>query len=120
MYRSVLVHKTDDPKKVIEMVERAVIKASELQRHSGKVLKRAANEGVHLIVERAGYPVAVMISFEEYEELMRDRARNALRESVLELGPEAERQGLSEEKLMEELDQIKKGVYQKTYGGKKG
>ena len=56
------------------MNTQAVIKASELQRSSGKVLKRVAVGNEHLVIERAGYPVAVMISFQEYEALMRDRA----------------------------------------------
>ncbi len=101
------------------MVERAVIKASELQRKSGKVLKRAAQEGVHLVVERGGYPVAVLLSYQEYEQLMRERAKAALKDNVLSLGPEAERQGLSEEKLLEELEETKKKVYQQTYGREK-
>ncbi len=47
------------------------------------------------------------------------RAKAALKKSVLALGPEADRQGLTEEKLMKELEQIKKQVYQKIYGNKK-
>ena len=121
MYQSVLLQTLKGSRKVGEMmVERAVIKASELQRKSGQVLKRAAKEGVHLVVERDGYPVAVLLSFREYEELMRERAKMSLVESVRSLGAEAERQGISEEKLMEEHEQVKKGVYQETYGRKKG
>ena|SRR3972149_3677058 len=120
MYHSVLIQNLKRSRKVGEiMVERAIIKASELQRKSGQVLKRAAKEGVHLVVERDGYPVAVLLSFQDYEELMRARAKKSLRESVASLGQEAERQGLSEEKLMDDLEPIKKGVYQETYGGKK-
>lgn len=46
----------------------------------------------------------------------RERAKKALRNSVLSLGPEAERQGLTEERLMDELESVKKDIYRKTYG----
>lgn len=56
------------------MTKKAVVTASELQRASGKVLKRVALGQEHLIVERAGYPVAVMLSYAEYELLLRAQA----------------------------------------------
>jgi prevent-host-death family protein len=98
------------------MAKRAVVNASELQRSSGKMLKRVAVAKEHLVVERDGYPVAVMMSFEEYEELMRERALAAHRDLVITLGKEVERQGLTEEQLMEQLEASKRRVYEERYG----
>lgn len=98
------------------MVKKAVINASELHRAAGKMLKRVALQDEHLVVERDGYPVAVLLSYPEYEELMRLRAMAAHREFARALGQEAERQGLSEEQLMAELERDKRKVFDAAYG----
>src|SRR3972149_1171789 len=91
-------------------------KASELQRASGKVLRRVAVGKEHLVVERDGYPVAVMMSYAEYEQLMRERALALHRDLVRALGREAERQGLTEDQLIQELEESKRRVYKERYG----
>ena len=98
------------------MNTQAVIKASELQRSSGKILKRVAVGNEHLVIERAGYPVAVMISFQEYEELMRDRALAAHRDLVEVMGREAEQKNLDEAELMADLKAEKRQLFQENYG----
>jgi prevent-host-death family protein len=100
----------------VKMEMRSVIKASELQRSSGKVLKRAAIGNEHLIIERAGYPVAVMISFQEYETLMRDRALAVHNDLVTKLGQEAEQQNLDEAELMADLEAEKRQLFLENYG----
>ncbi len=101
------------------MPKQAVINASELHRSAGKVLKRVALQDEHLVVERDGYPVAVLLSYPEYEDLMHTRAMEAHRKLVQALGKEADRQELDEEKLIAELDQDKKAVYNLKYESKK-
>lgn len=98
------------------MVSRVVIKASELHRATGKVLKRVAVENEHMVVERDGYPVAVMISYQEYERLMRDRALVEHRSLVVDLGREAERQGLTEKQIQAEIEDDKELVFRERYG----
>lgn len=98
------------------MSTKDVIRASDLQRSSGKVLKRVAVGNEHLIIERAGYPVAVLLSYQEYEALMRDRALAAHRDLVEALGRAAEEQNLDEAELMTDLEAEKRQVYQETYG----
>lgn len=98
------------------MSTKDVITASDLQRSSGKVLKRVAVGNEHLIIERAGYPVAVLLSYQEYEALMQDRALAAHRALVEALGQEAEKQNLDEAALMIALETEKRQVYQETYG----
>ena len=92
------------------------ITASDLQRTSGKILKRVVLGKEHLVIERAGYPVAVILSYPEYQALMRERAQSAHRDLVMALSHEAERQGLSEEQLLAELEQVKQQVFEETYG----
>lgn len=98
------------------MSKKVVINASELHRSAGKMLKRVALQDEHLVVERDGYPVAVLLSYPEYEDLMHLRVLAAHRELVRSLGQEAERQGLSEEQLMAELEKDKRAVYKAAYG----
>ena len=97
------------------MSKRQIVTASELQRSSGKVLKRVAQDHQHLIVERDGYRVAAMVPYPEYEELMRLRAAAAHRQLVRTLGARAEQQGLSEKQLSEDLDVVKRQVHAERY-----
>lgn len=88
----------------------AVIQASELSRSSGKILRRVAVDKEYLIVEREGYPVAIIMPYEQ------PHSDNPLRDLVGVLGPEAERQGLTEARLAEELEASKRQVFEKQYG----
>ena len=98
------------------MLHQVVIKASEGHRAFGKLLKRVYCSDEHLIVERDSFPVAVLMSYQEYQKLLRERALAAHREMVRELGEQAELQGLTEEELMAQLEEAKREVYRETYG----
>ncbi len=90
----------------------AVIQASELYRSGGQVLRRVAINKERLVVERDGYPVAVIVPYEQQQSTQAD----PLRDVVIKLGREAERQGLTEEQLMAELEQSKHRVFEQHYG----
>ena len=51
------------------MEGQAKITASESNRTFGKSLKRVYGLDEQLVVERDGYPVAVIMSYQEYEQL---------------------------------------------------
>lgn len=51
------------------MARQVIVKASEGHRSFGKLLKRVFNSNEHLVVERDGFPVAVILSYQEYEQL---------------------------------------------------
>lgn len=51
------------------MARQISIKASEGHRGFGKLLKRVYGSDEHLIIERDGFPVAVLMSYQEYEKL---------------------------------------------------
>ena len=98
------------------MARRAIIKASEGHRAFGKLLKRVYRSDEHLIVERDGFPVAVLMSYQEYETLSRERALEAFERFSRNLGREIEKQGLTEEQLLEELKETRREVFKEQYG----
>ena len=51
------------------MTRKSTIKATDVHRRFGKLLKRVYGSDEHLIVEREGFPVAVIMSYQEYEQL---------------------------------------------------
>src|SRR5947209_15373172 len=99
-----------------QMFRQVVIKASEGHRGFGKLLKRVYRSNEHLIVERDGFPVAVLLSYEEYERLSRERATAAFDAFSRALGREIEQQGVTEEDLLGELEETKREVYREKYG----
>jgi prevent-host-death family protein len=98
------------------MLHQAIIKASEGHRAFGKLLKRAYCSDEHLIVERDGFPVAVLMSYQEYEKLTRSQAMAALEQLGRDVGREAERQELTEEQLLEQIKEVKHDLYEERYG----
>ena len=98
------------------MTNQSIIKASALHRSAGKMLKRVALEDEHLIVERDGYPVAVLLSYQEYEKLMAQISNIKHRELVYALGQEAEKQRLNEEQLNYDLEKDKRKTFKDVYG----
>ncbi len=42
------------------------VSATELKRHSGEIIKRVAVGGEHILIDRNGYPLAVIIPVHEY------------------------------------------------------
>ena len=97
------------------MAKPHIVTASELQRSSGKVLRRIAQDNQHLIVERDGYRVAAMVPYPEYEALMRLRALAAHRQLVRALGARAEQQGLIEKELSEDVEAAKRQIHAERY-----
>jgi prevent-host-death family protein len=101
-----------------EMAKQAVIPATEGHRAFGKLLKRVYGSDEHLIVERDGFPVAVLISYQEYEKLCREQAVAALEQFSRQFGKELAKQGITEEQLLAELEEDRQAVYEEMYGEK--
>jgi prevent-host-death family protein len=89
------------------MFRQTVIKASEGHRAFGKLLKRVYRSDEHLIVERDGFPVAVLMSYQEYEKLRRGQAVAAFDKFSRAIGHELEEQGITEQDLLDELRESK-------------
>jgi prevent-host-death family protein len=90
----------------------ATITATEVKNRFGQVVRRVYKNGETLIVERGGLPVLVMMPLQEYKAIREQHFVGFSRQ----LGQAAERQSLTEEQLMRELEEDKCAVYQETYG----
>jgi len=64
------------------MARQVKINASMGHRAFGKLLKRVYGSDEHLIVERDGFPVAVIMSYQEYEQLGRQQMEVIPEESL--------------------------------------
>ena len=98
------------------MPREVVIKASEGHRAFGKLLRQVYRSDDRLIVERDGFPVAVLMSYQEYEKMRRDQALEAFERFSRPLGREVEEQGLSEEQLLAQLKESRQEVFKQQYG----
>jgi prevent-host-death family protein len=87
-----------------DLPHQAIIKESEGHRAFGELLKRTYCSDEHLIVERDGFPVAVLMSYQEYEKLTRSQAMAALDQFGRDVGREADRQKLTEDQLFREIN----------------
>ena len=93
-----------------------VVPATEVRNKLGRLLNRIHRGEEQLIVEKLGIPVAAIISMRDYEDYRRLLAERQLSALGRKVGPEAERQGLTEEKLLEELKETKREVFKEKYG----
>jgi prevent-host-death family protein len=103
------------------------IPATQAQRKFGEVVRRVFAGREHFVVEKDGLPVMAIISMKEYDEFMQERDRREqekrerlkkFEQAAREIGAEAERRGITEEQLMEYLEQTKQEIYQRDYGNK--
>src|SRR5689334_9983288 len=86
------------------------ISSTNAQRQFGEVLRRAHSGEEHIVVEQNGFSLVVMMSINEYDDLMKEREMREEREQrAAELsrkfGEEAKRRGISEEQLLENLNE---------------
>jgi prevent-host-death family protein len=66
------------------------------------------------ILNKSGLPVAAIINMEEFNKLGLSRI-DQLNSLVHDLGSEAEKEGITEEKLEEMMEETREQVYKKTY-----
>ena len=97
------------------------ISSTTAQRQFGDVMRRAYSGEEHIVVQQNGLPLVVMISVSEYNDLMKERELREEREKRTEalsrkFGEEAKRRGMTEEQLLENLEETKNEVYQVKYG----
>lgn len=95
---------------------KTVIGATEVRNQFGKLLKEVYRGEKHFVVEKSGIPVAALIGMREYEEFRRWLAKKLHHQLGRELGAEFKRQGLTEEQLIEDMEEDRKAVYQQQYG----
>ena len=97
------------------------IPATMAHRQFGDLVRRAFSGKEHFIVEKDGLPVVAIVSMADYEELMKEREQREerlkrFREAARNIGAEYERQGLSEDDVLAELETTRVEVHQEQYG----
>lgn len=98
------------------MSRQVVVTATEGHRSFGALLKRVFRSDEHLVVERDGFPVAVVMSYDEYERITGRRARAAFERFSQALGEEVARQGLTEDQVLASVKETRKELYEERYG----
>jgi prevent-host-death family protein len=94
-----------------------IISATELRRNFSAVLRRLRQRREHTIIKSSGTPVAVILSLEEYEQLIaRRRAKAAFDDFSHNFGQAVEKRGLTEEEFMADLEKTKREVFTEQYG----
>ena len=53
--------------------EPATLSSTEVQTHFGAIIRRVVKDGEHLVVERGGLPVMVILPLGDYQELIAER-----------------------------------------------
>jgi len=95
---------------------RSAISATQARIRFGEVIKRAYVSQEPVVVEKDGIPVVVILSFPYYEQMLREVKLARFERLSRTAGLEAERQGLTEEQLEQEMEKIREQVYQEAYG----
>jgi prevent-host-death family protein len=95
---------------------RSTISMREAQKQFGELIKRAYGAHEPIIVEKDGNPVAVILSFPDYEQLLGEIKLARFERCSREAGLEAERSELSEEQLEQEMEAIRARSHQQAYG----
>ena len=91
------------------------ISATDARIRFGEVIRRAYSGQEHLIVEKDGIPVVVILSVPDYEEMRTELKLERFERMSRAAGLDAEKQGLTEKALEKELEEIRAQIYHETY-----
>ncbi len=100
---------------MLEMT-RSTISATQARLRFGEVIKSASVGQKPVVVEKAGIPVVVILGLPDYERLVEEARLGRFQRLSRAGGLDAERQGLTEEQLEEEMKQVRARVYRRHYG----
>lgn len=92
------------------------ISATQARVHFGEVIKRAYVGREPVVVEKDGIPIVVVLSFPYYEQLLRELKLARFERLSRGAGLEAERQGLTEEQVEQEMEEIRERFHRDIYG----
>ena len=96
-----------------------IIRVTEVRNHLGSLINRVFRGEEHLVIEKLGIPVAAVISMREYEEFRQYLSQQLHASLGRRLGAAAEKQGLTEDDLIDSMEEDRKAVYEETYGARK-
>jgi prevent-host-death family protein len=80
------------------------------------IVRRTSAGGEAVVVEDNGVPAVVILSNARYEELLRDARLARFERTTRAAGAVAAKQGLTEEQLEREMEEIKRLRHQQAYG----
>jgi prevent-host-death family protein len=100
---------------MVQKAKQNIVRMTELHRQLGWVIREVALSDEHYVVEKGGLPVAVMMSYQEYKQLIQEQSLTEHRKLTRTLSWEAERQGLTEDELFEELKETRRQVFKERY-----
>jgi prevent-host-death family protein len=101
------------------------VRATDVQRKFSQLLKSVFSEKRHVIVEKGGLKVAVILPISEYEALMQVRDRSEqerserlgrFRRAARAIGEEVERLGLTEEEMEQLVEETRQQLYEEKCG----
>ena len=92
------------------------VSLAEARDHLGEMIKRAQSGQEAIVVESDGVPMAVILSLPRYEQLLQESGLARFEHYSSAAGVEAEQQGLTEEDIEQEMEEIKQRLYQQIYG----
>jgi prevent-host-death family protein len=93
-----------------------IISATEARVHFGDLLRRVYRGQEPVVVEKDGIPVVVILSFHSYEQLLQEVKLARFERLSRTAGLEAERAGLTEAQLEQEMGSIRERLHQESYG----
>lgn len=89
-----------------------VVTAAEARDHFDEIVKRTAAGGEPIVVEDEGVPSVIIVSLPQYEELLREARLARFEHASRAAGLAAVEQGLTEEQLEREIEEIKRRRHQ--------
>jgi prevent-host-death family protein len=92
------------------------ITVTDIRRNFKTIVRRLQRLGDHAVIKSGGSPVAVLLSMNEYEELLRYKKILAFEKFTRDFGRAVAKRGLSEDALMTELEESKREVFRGQYG----
>jgi prevent-host-death family protein len=92
-----------------------IVGATEVRNHFGKFLRQVYRGEEHLVVEKGGIPVAALIGMREYEKFQQWQAAQLINELGPKMHAVAQQHGLTEEQLLELMEEDRDAIYKQEY-----
>lgn len=90
------------------------ISAVQARIHFGEIIEKAYVNREQVVVEKDGIPMVVILSFPQYEQLLKEAKLARFERVSRESGLDAERRGLTEEQVEQEVNAIRESFYRET------
>ena len=90
--------------------------ATELRRNFTAIVQKLRRKREPAIIKSGGESVAVLLPMSEYERFLKYQRLAAFDSFARKIGRDVEKSGLTEDQLMEELEETKREVFQEKYG----